>query len=320
MKSLEELRPFYNSELVPKLQKLDIKRKKTAFKVLITLLLISILTGLVFLVTHHPIAMIGGVVVYFIIHFLWFDKKIKEITKEFKFEIIQNLVKFFDTSLSYIPTESIYEAEYFESQLFLTGVDRYSGDDLISGKLDKTSIKFSEVHTEYKTTYTDSNGNTKTTWHTIFRGIFLIADFNKNFNGKTVVLPDSAESLFGSFIGNALQKMDMTRDALVKMEDIEFEKLFCVHSTDPVEARYILSPKLMQRIINFKKKSGKTIHLSFVNSKLFIAISIHKELFEPPLFKTLLNPELIEEFFDYLSLSVSIVEELDLNTRIWTKI
>ena len=72
-----------------------------------------------------------------------------------------------------------------------------------------------------------------------------MADFNKNFNGHTVVLPDTAEKILGKF-GQSLQSMS-SRGELVKLEDPEFEKEFCVYGDDQVEARYILSPALMKR-------------------------------------------------------------------------
>ncbi len=49
-----------------------------------------------------------------------------------------------------------------------------------------TAVEFSQVHAQYKTesSRTDSDGHTETDehWHTIFKGIFFIADFNKHFN------------------------------------------------------------------------------------------------------------------------------------------
>ena len=180
----------------------------------------------------------------------------------FKSEVIAKMVKFVDESLYYSAEGCITQSEYHQSKLFLTGVDRYSGDDLVSGTIGKTTIRFSEVHSEYKTQTTDSKGRTRTTWHTIFRGIFFIGDFNKHFKGETIVLPDTAESLFGG-LGSLFQKMNISRDQLVKLEDTEFEKAFCVYSNDQVEARYILSPKLMERIVELKGSSKNTFFINF---------------------------------------------------------
>ena len=107
------------------------------------------------------------------------------------------------------------------------------------------------------------------------------------------------------------------RGELVKMDDPEFEKLFVVYSKDQIEARYILSTSLMKRIIDFKKKTKKDIYLSFINNKIFVAISYYKNLFEPRIFSTLINFDLIKEYYEDMVIAIGIVEELNLNTRIW---
>ena len=48
--------------------------------------------------------------------------------------------------------------------------------------------------------------------------------------------------------------MNFSRPPLVKLEDPEFEKHFVVSGEDQVEARYILSTCLMQRLTDFRNK------------------------------------------------------------------
>ena len=186
------------------------------------------------------------------------------------------------------------------------------------GSVGKTEVRFSEVHAEYKTESRDSKGHRKTHWHTIFKGLFFIADFNKEFHGRTVVLPDTAEKLFGGF-GKMLQKMNLSRDELVKLESPEFEKEFAVYGTDQVEARYILSTSLMERILNFKRKTRMPVSVAFVHSNVCLALETRKNMFEPRIFRTLLDFDLVSDYLEDLQLAVGIVEELNLNTRIWTK-
>jgi len=253
---------------------------------------------------------------------LWvylYQKYTKGYVSEFKTKVIYKVIKFIDENLEYNPASCISRETYYASKLFQRSVDRYNGDDLVYGYVDKTKIVFSELHTEYESQHTDSKGHTSRQYHTIFRGIFFTADFNKNFIGETVVLPDTAQKMFGSWLGNILQSWNFTRDQLIKLEDPEFERLFAVYGTDQVEARYILSTSLMQRIVEFKKKTRRDIRLSFINNKVYVAISYNKNLFEPKLFKTLLDFNVIREYYEDLMLAVSIVDELNLNTRIWSK-
>ncbi|MHC4388157.1 MAG: DUF3137 domain-containing protein, partial [Planctomycetota bacterium] len=70
---------------------------------------------------------------------------------------------------------------------------------------------------------------------------------------------------------------------------------------------------------DFKRKTNRPVYLSFVGSKVFVAVSYTKNLFEPRLFRTILDFELVQEYFEDLQLAIGIVDDLNLNTRIWSK-
>jgi hypothetical protein len=59
--------------------------------------------------------------------------------------------------------------------------------------------------------------------------------------------------LFSSFANN-LEK--------VKLESIDFENRFIVYSNDQVEARYILTPSFMERLVKLEKMMGDEISFS----------------------------------------------------------
>ncbi len=247
-------------------------------------------------------------------------------SKLFKWRVISQLVKFISPDLEYLPEQFISEAEFNQSMLFQREPDRYRGEDLIQGKVGQTAIRLSEVHAEYKVEHYDSKGNRYTTWHTLFRGLFIIADFNKHFNGITLVLPDTEEGLLG-WLGQTLQswsaRLGMQPGELVKLEDPEFERAFKVYSTDQIEARYILTPSLMARILRFRELTRSEIRLAFIASQLYLAIPTTHDYFEAPsVFAPtgiLLKPETIGRYLHELQFALAVVDELNLNTRIWTK-
>ena len=319
MKTIEELKAFYNGELMADIQRLENQRKDSCSKVIRnSVIVLGVALVFVFFVLS-TISFDSDFFFYFIFTVMggigmvyWFGTR--AYTSEFKQQIIARLVEFIDPALNYDKDSCISQALYAQSKLFTQGVDSYQGDDLVLGRIGQTEIQFSELHTQYITR--DSKG--RSTHHTIFKGLFFAADFNKHFQGRTIVLPDTAEKLLGG-LGKFLQSQNFSRGQLVKMDDPEFEKEFVVYGTDQIEARYILTSSLMERILNFQKKTKNKIHLSFVNSKVFIAISFAKNLFEPKIFETLLNFAPIEEYFNDLSVAIGIVEDLNLNLRIWTK-
>ncbi len=318
MKTIEEFKHYFEEDLSDELDKLEIPRKKVLRLILITILCsLGMIGGTVYLFvignSIPAIVCLVSWIIFALIMGVTINNKIKRIRVSYKEGLIRPMISFISQDLSYHPTSCISQSDYQTSGIFTQGVDRYNGDDLVEGKLDSTFVKFSEVHSEYETR--DKDGNSQ--WHTIFKGIFLVADFNKNFKGKTYVLPDLAEKWFGS-LGKMMQKANFSRPQLVKLEDPVFEKAFVVYGTDQVEARYILSPKLMEDIMALKKKAG-TISLSFVNSQVNIAIKVRGNLFEPPIWSSMKKFSLVEKYFTYLVLAINIVEDLDLNTRIWTK-
>ncbi|MBN2350487.1 MAG: DUF3137 domain-containing protein [Bacteroidales bacterium] len=319
MENTKSFREFYDNQLLPDLKILDQQRKKVSR----TALLIALLVLLVVVAETKLIPSDGNdwkgfvQIITVVIGFIFISVASQGYRKNFKKQIISKITKFVNNDLVYNPDGSISKPDFVNSNIFKNSCDRFKGEDHICGTIDKTKIEFSEVVAQYKTT-SGTGSNRKTTYHTFFKGIFFIADFNKNFSTRTFVLPDFAEKTFGK-LGQKMQSMNLGRGELIKLENPEFEKEFVVYGDDQVEARYILSTALMQRILDFKNKWKTKVYLSFVDSKVNIAIEIKKNLFETRLFKSIVDYDLMEENMNYLVLLVEIVNDLNLNTRIWNK-
>ena len=318
----ESLEYFYNSKFKNQLSDLNEKRLEIVGIIkkygLIFILLISVSLYLSFFYDSGIILIVFSIFFmvmlgYFKIHPLW-----RSYRAEFKEKVIRKIINFIDESLSYNPSEKLSLVEFQKSGIFKTGVDRYKGDDYVHGKIGSTQVEFSEVHAEYKTTTVNSKGRTQTHWHTIFKGLLFSVDFNKHFNVKTYVLTDTAEKMFG-FLGKKLQSINFSRDDLINLENPDFEKQFVVYSADQIEARYILSPSLMERILDFKNQTKKNIQMSFVENKLFVVVPYRKNLFEPRLFGDIVDFNHIQEYYNDLVLVLDLVKTLNLNSRIWTK-
>ena len=318
MKTLEELGNYYNTALMPELTKLEEQRKQVLKKVclvngIVLIVFIAILSLL--FVTKVPMQVIFFGVFIAVAAIIGIYKWLTSAyVNNFKSGVIENIIHFIDNHLNYARDAYIPSNDFMKSKIFNRQPDRHRGDDYVTGLVGKTKIEFSEIHSEYETR--DSKG--RSTWHTIFKGLFFVGDFNKHFKSVMVVLPDTAERLFGGF-GNFLQKMNASRGQLIKLEDPVFEKEFVVYGDDQVEARYILSTSLMKRIVDFKKKTGKKVFLSFVGSKIYVAIAFAKDLFEPRVFQTLIDFSQVVEYYQDLELVIGLVEDLNLNLRIWTK-
>jgi hypothetical protein len=319
MKKLSELTDFYYKTLYPVLLGLEDERKKLKKQIInigIVYTVIVLLFAFTLLKNTQTIeAYVLTIIIYLAIGGGIYKYLIKDYTAQFKSLIIEPLIAEIDAHLSYMPTAHIAKENFIRSRIFTTHPDRLRGNDYIHGKIDGIKIELSDLHAEKK--HKDSKG--RTSWSTIFQGLFIVCEFNKHFKSQTVILPDSAQNTFGSLIGNWLQANNMGRNELVKMDNIEFEKEFVVYSNDQIEARYILTHTLMAKLLQFKKNSQHPMYVSFLGGNIYMAIEYNKDLFEPSVFHSLLKYKIAMQYIQTLHLALGIVQELQLNQKLWSK-
>ncbi len=310
-----ELLDFYYEELYPQLMELEEERKNVAKKVIAITAVIGAAALWIIIRTSgsstadFPVFVAFGAFAVggFVIRWLMSDYR-----RKFKNHIFRKLVTKIDSTLLYTPTGMIPRSLFELSGLFGNDIDFYSGNDLIKGRIGDTPIEFSDLEVEKETT--DSKGRKHRT--TIFSGTFIMTEFHKHFQRTVLVYPDVAEKYLG-VVGGWLQ--GMANGKLVRMDSPAFEKEFKVIADDPVEAHYLLTPNIMEKLVELKRKANAPVYLSFKLNKLFIAIANGGNWFEPTLFKSLLRIDIFKQYIENLNLLLGIVEELNLNRKIWSK-
>jgi len=260
------------------------------------------------------VILIGGIITIIIVRATGYSK----FKKRFKNEIFPIVIEEVQPGVNYNSDSHISKSTFHASRIFLQDVDRFNGEDYFSGTVGETHIEFSEIHAEDKQVRVDSKGRTRTEYVTVFKGLFFVTEFHKHFNGETYVLPDVTESWLGKF-GRKLQKWNWSRPDLVELENVDFEKLFSVYGTDQIESRYLLTPKMMELIMELRSKFGCTTYMSFLNDKFYIALSSNHDFFELKFSESLMNSKGLERLIFELQTCFDIVEDLQLNTRIWSK-
>jgi len=315
-KSPDSFESFFQRDLLHVLRELEVERKSIRNTLLYpTIGLGSLALLLVFMLPNLGIQTLILTGITGAGLFTWFKTKAsREFRSEFKQQVIRSILQHIDPDLRYNAHGRIKRNEFMASSIFTKQPDRYHGEDLIGGELGETSFSFSEVHAQIYVK--DSEGKRKL--QTQFKGLFFKADMNKHIRHRTIITPDIAERFLGDF-GQQLQKLNYGRDDLVQLENVEFEKLYAVYGTDQVEARYILTPRLMERLVEFHEVHGFAPYLSFLDSQVHVAMPIHRDFFEPRIFRSLLDMESCRVYHDDMELALSMVDELDLNTRIWSK-
>ena len=225
--------------------------------------------------------------------------------RHYKSEILPKILEFLFHQFDYIPNQRIARSVLTESQLISDEITLVEGEDFMRFKHGETGIMFCETIV-YRRSKSDGP---------IFQGVFLVSTFNKHFQHQTVVLPRAKVSLFSKI----MHPEEFTAFEEIKLEDPDFCKEFMVYGTDQIEARYILSTSLMSRMLAYKNKIKRDLSFSFVNEKMFCAIPNYVNLFEPAIFESFFDFAYFQKSYDALMLYNEIVDDLNLNLRIWSK-
>lgn len=220
----------------------------------------------------------------------------------FKHDVAVEVFRVVCPTAVYAPFDGIAPDVVGESGLF-NSRGNPSSDDRVQGKIGATPFEAADLDLRYTT-----GGKNRTTV-VVFRGLFFHLDFNKRLSGITIVDPRSARS---ATLGDRSALVEVT------LENPAFVERFRVWSSDAVEARYVLTPSMMTRILTLAALSTKPVHLAFKNSRAFLGVNYGRALFEPGI-RDSTSAAAIHEMAAQFGLAEGIVEELDLNTRIWTK-
>ena len=213
-----------------------------------------------------------------------FDPRIIAIAIMLSLLLINWIVKFYKNEakkvvlpklISYIGNFKIVEKatvqnsieSYLQSLELIDRFNSFSCDDCLEGEYKGVHISANEVELKYTT----GSGKSRRTY-CVFNGLFIRFKSFKNFSGRTVIKRD--EGLSWKKYGN------------IVLEDPEFEKYFNVDGTDQIEARFLITPAFMNRLVELKKRPiGRGITMSFEQGYVNIAADSRTEWISFPFLK-----------------------------------
>lgn len=106
-----------------------------------------------------------------------------------------------------------------------------------------------------------------------FKGLVIEFDMNKSFNGHTIFI-DKSEA------GKSVP-VDNSKFNKIDLESVEFNKKYSVYSTDQIEARYLLTSSMIERLLNLEFAfNAKYIRGSFKDNKLLLIIHTNRDMLE----------------------------------------
>ena len=253
----------YNTQILPLTKSLDKERKKFILLVLLCYLGLIFLGYIIYIISLNgsnsvsdktacillPLGLIiaGGCGVYLTIK--------KKFENKMKKELMPVVCSCFGDIVWSNPKYIRYGDVYKNSNILPHHTCSHI-DDCFSGSYRNVKYRIEELWAE--------KGNV-----TVFQGVVILLEMNKKFKGNTVIRLNG--------ILNYPDNFDLHRTVL---EDIEFEKKFDVYTDDDVEARYLITPTLMERLKNMRVAfHADSVSAAFYDDRFFIALSTRKDLF-----------------------------------------
>ena len=294
---------------IEELEQLRIKARNIMFFGIIITIIIAVLS---FIITKFPFVLFFVFVIGMIITIIVDKKPTRQFTLAFKDTFVLKSLKFVFDNLVYEPEKGLDESIIRNTGMMYMG-DRYSSNDYISGKYKNINVVQADVHIEEEQQTTDSDGNTTTTWVTIFKGRWMIFDFNKSFKANIQV----CQKWFGnSRISNWGSKIKYKK---VKMEDQDFNNKFKIYAQDEHDAFYILTPSLMEKIKKLASNIRGKLLFCFIDNKLHVGIQNSKDSFEHGIFTKINEEKVTNEISQDIKLITSFVDELNLDNDLFRR-
>ena len=304
--SIEELKEL-QAKIIKKEKKCNLIISIFVSIMLLIMLILFLLDIDFMVITVLAVIVIISLIIFVIVKAFLHGDDIQIFDKNFKNIFVKKALEDNFENITYNPDKG-FDEEFIDEIGMLDTADSYHSNDLITGEYKGIKFECSDIHIQEEHKSTDSDGNTTTTWVTIFEGKLMIFEFNKKFKADLQVSSASfsAEDLpWGK------------KFSRVEMEDVEFNKNFSVYAESEHEAFYILTPHFMEKLKEIEEKINAAIMFCFVDNKLHIALDNNKDSFECNVFKPINEKEIEEEIIKDIKEITNFVEALNLDNDLF---
>lgn len=338
LKTQEEFKTFLNTELSGEVGKVEENRKQSR-KTMVMLTAASIAVAVGFMgymyfnaftnptnftaeKIYIPMLVIFGA--FYVFYFIFIRPRQMEAFKkgatltnapdyDFKTKVFEKMIKFVSPNAQYAMHGHISPEEFRESGLFRAKRYDITGNDLIIGRHNGVPFQFCDLTVSVEKRITKENDDPDYA----FYGQYFVARFNKSFSSPVYLIPK--KGVKGFFSGNEIDIYTEVSGEKIMLEDPEFMKMFQVYGEDQIEARYILTTSLMERIKQLAIRTKGQFYISFFNNKITVANNSGKNNFELKQSKSITknDNQLLLDFYQDLCDQFALIDELKLNVKIW---
>ena len=204
----------------------------------------------------------------------------------------------------YFESEGWISSSMFEMSQFSKETDCFYSSDVLAidipeedGSKPRADIYIGDVDA-YDVSI-DEEGNRTT--HDVYKGMFGYAQFPYKF--KCVLT-----------INSKYKKRGLKLEKVI-LEEMEFNEIFDVETDNQIEARYILTPDMMEKLKYLQSKIPN-VQILFLNNYFFIGAE-DVNMFELQKFKNNDEVEVFENLYDEIDMILKIVEEMKNNDKVF---
>ncbi|MBQ4558163.1 MAG: DUF3137 domain-containing protein [Clostridia bacterium] len=316
MISREEFRGYVDN-LINDKDRSNLKSRRKIFSVMGIVLILAavacLVVGLVKTFTDSS-GVMGGINAFFwyflafgffVIGFVLIMMKSSGLSKlaaKYKSDVIEKLLEGYD--FSFDETACMPMNKFVDGKI-VTIFDEYEGEDLLVVNIpsldgNATDVNFAISDVKVQEVGHDSNGGE--TRRTLYNGSYGYITFPKRFKCQLTLNRDNYRN------GGYLDR--------VSLEDIMFSREFSVRTSDQVEARYILTPDLMLRLLELKKRAKK-LGIVLDGRRMYISMP-QRTLFEAKHVKDTDLSSLYMRYYDDVEILLSIINEIQQNDKVFT--
>lgn len=256
-----ELNDMLERKLTPE-QKVKFERDNGRFKLLKNIIILPIIAGIVGIYLESILIVticILCIILLLTLNIFSINKK----GKTYENVIVPYVLKEKFQNIEYNNNNKILLEKIGDSKIFLDYDKIFCSNyfKILSGKYD---IEVCKIITK-KMNIEENDGVVDKSLDENFCGIFAIVNIPTKFDNEFRVVKNIKEK-------EQINNVNKAETQLVRMNNIEFDRIYDVYSMNQVSIKRVLSPGVMARVLEINKKIGNIISFSIYNNVLYVAI------------------------------------------------
>ena len=255
-----------------------------------------------------------AVCLYVVLIYFCIIKPRKKYSNYYKKYFVLKALKQSFTNVIYKPEAGVSKKTITDTGVIYTG-DRFTSNDYISGKYKGVKFRQSDVKMEKEMHIymsTEDDISELTYYVTLFKGRWMVFDFNKNFKANVCIYENG-------FLNKRINSIfSSVKYKKVNLESREFNNDFNVYAVNEEDAFYIITPHFMEKISKLNDVCSGKLILCFINNQLHVGLYNNDDAFEAPnYFRIFSKKSAIKSIDKDIKLITMFVDELELDNDLF---